>query len=234
VWITGAGSGVGRAAAIEAAAAGWRVALTGRRVETLKETAAAAGGHPGDVLLLPADTTRDDEISAARDRIVGLWGRIDGLVLAAGANTPNRRWSDQDVSTFDEIVHVNLVAPAHVVAATLPHLRDAGGVVVFISSYSAWAFNPIAGVAYSASKSGLSALSRTLNAQEAPSGIRACHLCPGDVNTGFLEFRPQVPSASAREAMLQAADVARTVQFVLDAPSRVRYDELVISPLAQV
>jgi NAD(P)-dependent dehydrogenase (short-subunit alcohol dehydrogenase family) len=234
VWITGAGSGIGRATAIEAAAAGWRVAVTGRRSETLEETAAVARGQGGEVLVLPADTTSDDDVFAARDSIASLWGRIDALVLAAGANAPHRRWDDQDLRRFDEIVQVNLIAPAHLVAAALPRLRDARGAVVFVSSYAGWAFSPTAGVAYSASKSGLSALTRTLNAQEATSGVRACHLCPGDVNTGFLEFRPNVPPASARERMLQPPDVARTVLFVLDSPPHVRFDELVVSPLSQV
>ncbi|GAA1441546.1 SDR family oxidoreductase [Leifsonia poae] len=235
VWITGAGSGMGRAAAIEAAKAGWRVALTGRRSAALEETAAAVRtlpGHP-EALIVTADVTDDSDIESARDRILERWGRIDGLVLAAGLNSPRRRWSDQDLPAFDDIVSVNLVAPAHVVAAALPALREARGVVVFVSSYAAWAFNPIAGVAYSASKSGLSALSRTLNAQEAESGVRACHLCPGDVNTDFLELRPQVPDDAARAAMLQPDEVARAIQFVLDAPGHVRYDELVISPTSQ-
>ena len=185
-------------------------------------------------LVVPGAEERDEDARAAASRIGDTWGRIDALVLAAGLNVPERRWSDQDLPTFDDIVRTNLVGPAHVVAAALPQLRAAGGVVVFISSYSAWAFNPVAGVAYSASKAGLSALSRTLNVQEADAGIRACHLCPGDVNTDFLEHRPQVPAADARAAMLQPEDVARSIRFVLDAPPHVRFDELVVSPVSQV
>jgi len=63
--------------------------------------------------------------------------------------------------------------------------------------------------------------------------VRACHLCPGDVDTDFLLQRPNVPDADARSVMLSAQDVARAVQFVLDAPPHVRIDELVISPVAQ-
>ena len=63
--------------------------------------------------------------------------------------------------------------------------------------------------------------------------MRACHLCPGDVDTDFLAQRPEIPSADARTAMLTAQDIARAVQFVLDAPAHMRVDELVISPLSQ-
>jgi NADP-dependent 3-hydroxy acid dehydrogenase YdfG len=88
-------------------------------------------------------------------------------------------------------------------------------------------------VAYSASKTALASLCQSLNAQEAASGVRACHLCPGDVDTDFLAQRPEVPGAEARTAMLTAQDVARAVQFVLDSPAHVRVDELVISPVSQ-
>jgi NADP-dependent 3-hydroxy acid dehydrogenase YdfG len=104
---------------------------------------------------------------------------------------------------------------------------------VVVSSYSAWRFTPYAGVAYSASKSALAALCQTINAQEAGNGVRACHLCPGDVDTDFLQLRPVVPGAAAREVMLTADDVGRAVRFVLDSPPHVRIDELVISPVAQ-
>ena len=190
------------------------------------------GGERDERVREKAQATVDD-IRAALSQIDAEWGRVDALVLAAGRNAPQRRWSDQDLPTFDEIVRTNLVGPAHVVAAALPHLRRAHGPVVFVSSYSAWAFNPVAGVAYSASKTGLSALSRTLNAQEAEHSVRACHFCPGDVNTNFLEHRPHVPGADSRAAMLQPEEVARTIAFVLNSPAHVRFDELVVSPVSQ-
>jgi len=90
-----------------------------------------------------------------------------------------------------------------------------------------------AGVAYSASKSALRALCQTLNAQEAAHGVRACHLCPGDVDTDFLSLRPQVPGNEARSVMLRPDDVGRAVSFVLQSPPWVRVDELVISPVSQ-
>ena len=64
-------------------------------------------------------------------------------------------------------------------------------------------------------------------------GVRATHLCPGDVDTEFLAMRPVVPDADARAVMLTPDDVARSILHVLDAPPHVRIDELVISPVAQ-
>ena len=233
VWVSGAGSGMGRASAVELARAGRRIALSGRRMQALEETAALVREAGGDALVLPLDVGRDDA-SAAVDRIVQEWGRIDALVLAAGLNAPNRMWANQDIDEFERIIQTNTVGVARLVAAALPALRQAGGVVVVISSYSGWTYSPMAGVAYGASKTALGVLTRSINTQEAGSGVRACHLCPGDVDSDFLALRPNVPDAAARAAMLSPADVARAVKFVVDAPAHVRVDELVISPVSQV
>lgn len=234
VWITGAGSGMGAASARAAAAAGWRVALSGRRAEALRDVADDVASAGGVAIVVPLDVADRDAVGPAAAEVVAHLGRIDALVLAAGLNVPRRRWSDQRMDEFDAIVRTNLAGPAAVIDASLPHLRESGGVAVIVSSYSAWASNPVAGVAYSASKRALAELARTLNAQEAAAGVRACHLCPGDVATDFLQHRPTVPDADAQARMLTPDDVARTVQFVLDAPAHVRFDELVMSPISQV
>ncbi|PJJ73135.1 NADP-dependent 3-hydroxy acid dehydrogenase YdfG [Diaminobutyricimonas aerilata] len=233
LWVTGAGSGMGRAAAIAAARAGWRVALSGRRAEALAETAATVRAAGGEALELPLDVRDAASVRDALDRIRADWGAVHDLVLSAGLNDPRRRWDDQSVDRFDEIVQTNLVAVARVVDAALPDLRASRGTVVVVSSYSGWRFSPGAGVAYGASKTALATLCATLNAEEAGSGVRACHLCPGDVDSDFLAMRPNVPDAASRSRMLTPDDVARAVHFVLSSPAHVRIDELVISPVSQ-
>ncbi len=229
VWITGAGSGMGRATALRAARSGWTVALSGRRGEVLEQLAAEIREAGGSALVAPLDVQDREAVRGTAERL----GGIDALVLAAGLNAPKRRWDDQDLTEFDAIVATNLTAVASTVDAVLPHLRERGGQVVVISSYAGWSFQPGAGVAYSASKTALGSLVRTLNQQEAAHGVRACHLCPGDVATDFLDQRPSVPDAEARARMLTAEDIARTACFVLDSPAHVRIDELVVSPVSQ-
>lgn len=229
VWVVGGGSGMGRAAAVSATTAGWDAAVTGRRADALAETARLAGG----ALVLPGDATDEGAVEESLAAVLARFGRLDALVLAAGLNTKRRFWPDLDIGAFDAIVQTNLVSVAHVVHACLPALRERRGTIVVVSSYSAWSFSPGAGVAYSASKTALAALCRTVNAQEAVNGVRATHLCPGDVATDFLEQRPQVPDDAARARMLTPEDIARSIQFVLDAPAHVRVDELVISPVSQ-
>lgn len=224
---------MGRASALAAAAQGWNVAVSGRRAERLEslvEEIATAGGH---ALAVPLDVRDRAAITAAAQQVTEHFGRLDGLVLAAGMNAPRRRWEDQSMGEFEAILAINLTAVAATIDAALPELRRCGGTVIVVSSYAGWSHQGGAGVAYSASKTAVSSLLRTLNQQEALHGIRACHLCPGDVATDFLEQRPEVPDAAARAVMLSAEDIARTVGFVLESPPHVRIDELVISPLSQ-
>ena len=234
LWVTGAGSGMGRATAVAAARQGWRVALSGRRPDRLEETARLADEAGWAPLVLPLDTRDPDAIARARSAIAERWGAVTDVVLSAGRNVPARYWRDQSIAEFTEVVATNLTGVAAMVDAVLPDLRDsAGGHVVVVSSYAAWRFSPHSGVAYAASKTALTSLCATLNEQEAPHGVRACHLCPGDVDSDFLDLRPNVPDEAARAQMLTPDDVARAVLFVLQSPPHVRIDELVISPVAQ-
>ena len=234
LWVTGAGSGIGRAAAVAAAASGSRVVLSGRRPGPLNETARLVAEVGGQPLTLPLDASDPEAVRRAHQQIVAGWPDVSDLVLAAGANTPQRYWQNQSMSEFERILGTNLTAVVQLIDVVLPGLRArGGGQIVVVSSYSAWRFSPRAGVAYTASKSALAAICTSLNAQEAGSGIRACHLCPGDVDTEFLALRPQMPDAEARQVMLSPDDVARAVLFVLDSPPHVRIDELVVSPVAQ-
>lgn len=233
LWLTGAGSGMGRAAAVAAARRGWRVALSGRRVDPLEETARLVGKAGGKALVLPLDAGDPAAIRRGHATVAERWGAVTDLVLAAGLNVPQRYWRDQSLDDFAAVVATNLTGVAAMVDAVLPDLRTApeGGVVVVVSSYSAWRFSPHAGVAYTASKTAVGALCASLNEQEAPSGVRGCQLCPGDVDSDFLALRPNVPDEAARARMLTPDDVARAVLFVLESPPHVRVDELVISPV---
>ena len=234
LWVTGAGSGIGRAAAVAAAGSGTRVALSGRRVDPLVETARLVTGAGGQALSLPLDARDPEAVRRAHRQIVADWSEVSDLVLAAGVNTPQRYWKNQSMWEFEAIVDTNLTAVVKIIDAVLPGMRaNGGGQIVVVSSFSAWRFSPHAGVAYTASKTALAAICTSLNTQEVASGIRACHLCPGDVDTDLLEQRPQVPDAEARKVMLSPDDVGRAALFVLDSPPHVRIDELVISPVAQ-
>ena len=112
--VTGAGSGIGRASALAAARAGFRVALTGRRKQPLVETAAIIGDLGGVSLPLSLDVSDREQVVAVHDAIRSEWGAVTDLVYAAGLNTPRRYWRDQDMGEFTDILHVNLAGVASV------------------------------------------------------------------------------------------------------------------------
>lgn len=234
LWIIGGGSGMGRAAAVAAARAGWRIALTGRRAEAVSESAGLVRDAGGTALELPADARDAGSLAGVHQEIVAQWGPVTAVVLAAGLNTPARTWANQSMEEFAAIIDTNLTSVARAIDLVLPGMRTAGhGNIIVISSRAAWRFSPGSGVAYMTSKTGLSSLVASLNDQEGINGIKACHLCPGDVDSDFLSMRPEVPDDAQRSVMLSAGDVARTVRFILDSPHHVRIDELALSPIGQ-
>lgn len=234
LWVVGGGSGIGRAVATAAAEAGWRVAVTGRRAEAVSETARRIREGGGSALELPADARDSASLNKAHAEVAAQWGPVAAVVLAAGLNSPARTWADQSMEDFADIVDTNLVGVARAIDLVLPGMRGRGqGNIIVVSSRAAWRFSPGSGVAYMASKTGLSALVASVNDQEGITGIKACHLCPGDVDTDFLSMRPEVPDQAQRSHMLSPEDVARAVQFILDSPKHVRIDELALSPVGQ-
>lgn len=231
-WVTGAGSGVGAAAAVRLAGDGFQVALSGRRAEALEATSALTRDHGGASAIFPLDVTDRAGTRDVHDRIVADLGPVSCLVVASGLNTPRRYWADMDLDEFERIVDTNLTAPGQLSRLVLDDMRGlGGGTIVIVGSFSGWRHSPDAGVAYSASKQGVGALVEHLNTHEHRHGIRATNIVPGDIDTDFLAMRPVVPDGEARKQMLSPDDVARTIAFVAGLPPHVCVDELVVTPV---
>ncbi|MBT2225231.1 SDR family oxidoreductase [Nonomuraea sp. NEAU-A123] len=227
-WVVGGGSGIGRAAALRLARDGYHVTVSGRRETSLHETVekiVAAGGRAEAV---PVDVTDDDSVTAARQRA----GALDLLVCSAGTNVQNRWWSDLTSADFARVVDTNLNAVTRCVLSVLPGFRAAGsGQVIVVSSWAGWQFMSAAGAAYSASKTALGALVQSLNDQEGRHGIRATHLCPGEVDTPILRTRPVPVPAAELERMLSPEHVADVIGSVVALPPEVCVNELVVTPV---
>src|SRR5690349_25150878 len=110
VWITGAGSGIGRACAIAFAGAGARVALTGRRRDALEETASLLP-RGSEVAIAPADLARSEAAAEAHEAVVRALGEVDVLVNNAGWNIGRRHWRDLKVEDMAGVIDVDLKAP---------------------------------------------------------------------------------------------------------------------------
>jgi NADP-dependent 3-hydroxy acid dehydrogenase YdfG len=227
-WITGAGSGIGRAGAMALAEAGATVILSGRRAEQLAETASQIGARAE---CLPLDVTDAEAVAAAAETIAARHGGIDILVNSAGMNLPQRYFKNLTVETWDRVVHVNLDGALYCTHAVLPGMRArGGGLVINVASWAGRDHVYFTGAAYTASKHALVALTMSLNMEEGRNGIRATALCPGEVATPILKNRPVPPSAEEVDRMLQPDDLGRTIRFVAEMPPHVTINEILIGP----
>ncbi len=228
VWVTGAGSGIGRATAIAFARAGARVALTGRRAEALADTAAAIGKA---AVVVPADLADPACITQAHGAVVAALGPVDVLVNNAGANARQRHWHELPADTLGTMLDVNLRAPFLCAMAVLPGMRaKRAGTLIHIASVAGVTVFPPSGPGYGASKAGVAMMSAHLNAEEGVNGIRSICINPGEVATDILDRRPVPPSPADRALMLQAEDIAAAAVFVAGLPQRATVADMTILP----
>ncbi|MEW6158102.1 MAG: SDR family oxidoreductase [Verrucomicrobiota bacterium] len=229
--VTGAGSGVGRAVAIALAKANWRVALVGRREETLKETIALATSLADQFLLCPCDIGDEAAVAKMSATVLGAFASVELLVNAAGTNTPKRSLEELSLENYRRLMDTNIHGAYYCVQAFLPGMRvRKSGTIINIISEAGKAGSAKAGVAYVISKFGMTGLTQSINAEERANGIRACAIFPGDINTPILDLRPNPPPPEARAKMLQPEDVAECVMLVVNLPARAIVEEMLIRP----
>ena len=229
--VTGAGSGVGQAVALKFASEGWRVALVGRRHETLLETAALLTGHMSPHVASFACDVRDaGAVGAMAASVLDRFGHVDVLVNSAGTNVRHRSFREVSNEDWHDVLATNLHGAFYCVKAFLPSMRARGaGTVVNINSDVGKLARDLAGVAYVTSKFGLAGLTQSLNAEERAHGIRACSIFPRDINTPLLDKRPQPPPSEARLRMIQPEDMAACVWLAATLPSRAIVEEIFVS-----
>lgn len=229
--ITGAGTGVGRAVTLKLAAEGWRVAMIGRRKDTLEQTRTLVGSQSAEVAPFPCDIGDADAVSAVAREIITRFQRVDALVNAAGTNIPKRSLNVLDHADYHLAIATNLHGAFYCSQVFLPVMRKQGsGTIVNINSEAGVQANAKAGAAYVVSKFGLAGLSQAINAEERANGIRATSIFPGDINTPLLDKRPQPPPSEARAHMLQPEDIAACVWLAISLPPRAIVEELLVRP----
>jgi NAD(P)-dependent dehydrogenase (short-subunit alcohol dehydrogenase family) len=247
VLVTGAGSGIGRAAAVRLGAEGMRVGVLARTASDLDATATMVRDAGGEALVLCCDLRDAKAAHAAVGEAAGRFGRLDALVNNA-AVAAFRQVESMDVAHFDEVIATNLRGAFVCIMAALPHLRAAGsGRIVNVASRAAQEGYPYLS-AYSASKHGLVGLSEAIDAELEDEPIRCHTVIVGSVDTPFhaATFEGADPGLAAtilegarlsREqprpdpvGMLQPEDVAEAVAFLLRLPDRVHVQPIVLRP----
>lgn len=227
-WITGAGSGIGRAIAISFAAEGAKVALTGRRVGPLEETAKMIGGG---AVIVPADLTDEKQVAAALAKVEATIGGPDILVNNAGTNLPKRYLHQLTPEAIRALVDGNLTAPFFTSVAVLPGMRKRGvGHIIQIASMAGKNISFLSGPGYTAAKHGFVALSQSINQENGIHNIRSCCICPGEVATDILKNRPEPVPQEDIERLLQPEDLAAMALFVATMPERANITEMLVTP----
>ena len=201
--VTGGSSGIGLAIAHMLAVEGYSLTLAGRKLDRLE---AAREGL--DATIVVADVSSEDDCARLVAEHVAAHGRLDVLVNSAGVGIAGTI-ADTSTKAWDLQQGVNLRGAFLVTREALPYLRTAKGYVVNLASIAGTV--PTPGLAaYGASKAGLIALTRTLNREEADTGVRATAVCPG-----FVDTRMAAWTGIPGEEMIAPEDCAEIVLALL-------------------
>ncbi|MCC4317945.1 SDR family oxidoreductase [Streptomyces malaysiensis] len=222
--VTGAGSGIGRAVALELLEAGWSVVLAGRREEALAETARLAGGGP-PAPVVPTDVADPARVDALFAAVRKRFGRLDLLFNNAGSFGP-RGVPLEDLAYEDwrSVVDTNLTGAFLCAQAAFRLMRDQeprGGRIINNGSVSAHAPRPDS-VAYTATKHAVTGLTKSLSLDGRRYDIACGQIDVGNAATEMTErMSAGVPQASGElvaEPVMDVADVARTVRHMASLP----------------
>lgn len=184
--VTGAGSGIGQAAAVLLAREGARVGLLDRDEDSVRETLATIQGSGGDALPVGADVAQPDQMQAAVRQVAERWGRLDIVFANAGINGVWAPLEELEPDEWDRTLNTNLKGTFLTVKYAVPYLKRQGGSVIVTASVNGTRiFSNTGATAYSCSKAGQVAFTQMTALELAPHKIRVNVICPGAIETNI-------------------------------------------------
>ncbi len=238
--VTGAGSGIGRAAALALAAEGASVVLAGRREQSLEETvAAAAAGDQARLRWIPTDVANPDQVDRLFKFAVEAFGGVDVLVASAGVVTTAPA-ADTDLASWNHVIATNLTGVFLCCRAAIPLMRaGGGGSIINVGSTNSVVAEPDL-AAYCASKGGVLMLTRSIALDYGKDNIRANCLCPTWTETPMAGeyFDSQPDPKKARDAAAEAhplkryalaQDIANIIVFLSSSESSIMTGSVVMA-----
>lgn len=216
--VTGAGTGMGRAAALRLAQEGAKVALLGRRIAPLDAVATEISAAGGTALALICDIGDETNVVQSIEHVVGQFGRLDVVFANAGVLSDFKPLAETTQEDFDPLIATNLRGTFLLVKHCLPVLD--GGAVLINASWTARAVMPGAG-AYAATKAALLAMMQNWAVELGPRGVRINAINPGIILTPMADdvLDPEFSARLAAHTPLRRngtpEDVAGTVAWLL-------------------
>jgi NAD(P)-dependent dehydrogenase (short-subunit alcohol dehydrogenase family) len=200
--VTGAGSGIGRATALELARGGAAVAVLDIDEAAAAETTEMIRKNGGEALAVSVDIADEGSVRAAVERTVAAYGGFDFAVNNAGVASHNRQLDEMTMDEFERVVRIDLTGTFLCMKYELPLLKGGGGgAIVNIASNGGLYAIPHA-PAYVAAKHGVVGLTKVAAVDYAPDGIRVNAVCPGPTNTPAFEQVAAGTDMIARQAAI--------------------------------
>ncbi|MBN4064216.1 SDR family oxidoreductase [Dehalococcoides mccartyi] len=229
--ITGAGTGIGREAALMFADEGAKLVLAGRRIEPLNEVVALIESKGGTAVSRSVDLGDGDAAAALGEWTLSEFGKVDILVNNAGHSSRVRSIQYVGPDEWESVFKVNVEGVYRLTQSVVGSMIDSGGgTVITTSSYAALHPGLLGGAPYSAAKAASYNMMRGINAELNAKGIRASTIMPAEVDTPILNNRPHNPDADARATMMMPQDVAAAILLCATLPGRTVIEEIVMSP----
>lgn len=229
-WVTGAGSGIGEAAALALAEEGATVILTGRRTAPL-EAVAQRINQSGQAHVQPADLTDAKQAQRVGAYIQQTFSQLDILVNNAGVNIVDRHWDKLTPQSIDTLLDGNLSGALYCVTVALPFMRaQQDGLLIHTASMAGRFIGGVSGPIYTVAKHGIVAMSHSLNMQECVNGIRSTVFLPGEVATPILDARPNPVGPEVRARMVQPSDCGDLIRYIACLPRHVVMNEVHLAP----
>jgi NAD(P)-dependent dehydrogenase (short-subunit alcohol dehydrogenase family) len=186
--ITGAGSGIGKAAALCMAREGARIAVLSRTDDEVRRTAHEIEDAGGEAFPVTADISSAEETRRAIETVVEHWGRLDIVFANAGVNGVWAPIEELDVEEFENTVRINLNGTFHTIKYAVPHLKKRGGSVIINASVNGTrVFSNTGATAYASSKAAQVAMAKMLALELARDKVRVNVICPGAIETAIQD-----------------------------------------------
>ena len=190
--ITGAGSGIGRAAALLLAQQGARVAALGRTKDELQQVVGEIKERGGEAIVVVADVSRADQMQRAVEQTVERWGRLDIVFANAGINGVWAPLEELTPEEWERTLSINLTGTFLTIKYATPHLKRQGGSVIVTASVNGTRiFSNTGATAYSCSKAAQVAFTKMVALELAPHKVRVNVICPGAIETSIDENTEQ-------------------------------------------